>query len=178
LKYKIALERGGNFNDYYWDGGMKSSQKQYEATIKKLGKDTYDKTWAMWHAWVYESLRHMEFVRKKGGVVELVRTEGDDIMAMYKVKKGAKNILMPRGAAESASVFRAKRIVAGGEVTRQRVPLHRVLGYYWGDRPGSKNGYGGFLGDGENEFVFIPEGIPFDYIDTVGYGGKGVEAYW
>jgi len=117
-------------------------------------------------------------VRKSGGVVELVRTEGSDIMAQYGVKIGARNVLMSRGAAESASIFRAKRIVAGGEVTRQRVPLHRVLGYYWGDRPGSKNGYGGFLGDDENEFVFIPEGIPFDYVDSIGFGSKAVEGYW
>ncbi|MBK6708864.1 MAG: hypothetical protein IPG51_00765 [Chloroflexi bacterium] len=131
----------------------------------------------MWHAWVYESLRHMEFARKQGGVVELVRTEGEKVMKHYGVKMGAQNVLMPRGAAESASIYRAKRIVAGGEVTRQRVPIHRILGFYWGDKPGSKNNYGGFLGDNENEFVFIPEGIPFDYVDSIS-GSKGAEAYW
>ncbi|MCA9936239.1 MAG: hypothetical protein KC415_20035, partial [Anaerolineales bacterium] len=177
LKYRIALERGGKFDEYYWQGGVGAAKKQYEATIKKVGRDTYHKTWAMWHAWVYESLRHTEFSRKKGGIVELVRTEGSDIMGTYGVKLGQRNVQMLRGAAESGSIFRAKRIVAGGEVTTQRVPLHRVLGYYWGDRPGATNGYGGFLGDAENEFVFIPEGIPFDYVDSI-YGSQGVEAYW
>lgn len=177
LKYKIAQDRGGNFDSYFWVGGINKSKTQYNATIKKVGKEKYEKTWAMWHAWVYESLRHMEFARKNGGAVELVRTEGEDIMSLYDVKIGAQNLKMPRGAAESASIFRAKRIVAGGEVTRQRVPLHRVLGYYWGDRPGATNKAGGFLGDSENEFVFIPEGIPFDYVDSI-HGSKGVEAYW
>lgn len=177
LKYRIALERGGHMEQYYWHSGIDYAKKQYEATIKKVGQDTYHKTWAMWHAWVYESLRHVDFKRKQGGIVELVRTEGTGIMAKYGVKMGAKNVSMLRGAAESGSIYRAKKIVAGGEVTRQRVPIHRVLGYYWGDRPGAQNNYGGFLGDAENEFVFIPEGIPFDYVDSI-TGSKGVEAYW
>ncbi len=178
LKYKIATERGGSFDSYYWHDGLGTARDQYEAAIKKAGKETYDKTWAMWHAWVYESLRHMEFTRKKGSAIELVRTEGENVMKAYGVKMGAHNVIMRRGAAESGSIYRAKRIVAGGEVTRQVVPIHRILGYYWSDRPGHKNNEGGFLGDGENEFVFIPEGIPFDYIDKVDWTGKGVEAYW
>ncbi|MBP6468910.1 MAG: NUDIX domain-containing protein [Chloroflexi bacterium] len=177
LKYRIAKDRGGNFDAYFWRNGLSNARKEYESTIKAIGEEKYHKTWAMWHAWVYESLRHMEFARKQGGVVELVRTEGSGIMKQYGVKMGAQNVLMPRGAAESASIYRAKRIVAGGEVTRQRVPIHRILGFYWGDKPGSKNGSGGFLGDSENEFVFIPEGIPFDYVDSIS-GSKGVEAYW
>ncbi|MBK8987367.1 MAG: NUDIX domain-containing protein [Chloroflexi bacterium] len=177
LKYKIALERGGDFNDYFWLEGLAHAENEYKAAIKTVGEENYKKTWAMWHAWVYESLRHMEFARKQGGVVELVRTEGEKTMKQYGVKMGTQDALMLRGAAESGSIYRAKRIVAGGEVTRQRVPLHRILGYYWSDRPGAKNGYGGFLGNEENEFVFIPEGIPFDYVDSI-HGSKGVEAYW
>ena len=126
LKYRIAKERGGNYDQYYWQQGVSHARNEYEATIKKVGQEKYDKTWAMWHAWVYESLRHMEFDRKNGGVVELVRTEGSGVMSGNGVKLGAKNVMMNRGAAESASIYRAKRIVAGGEVTRQRVPLHRV----------------------------------------------------
>lgn len=177
LKYRIALDRGENFDDYYWQGGLNAARQEYEATIKKVGKEKYHKTWAMWQAYVYESLRHMEFSRKNGGVVELVRTEGRGIMDLYGLKNGSKNAAMPRGAAESASIYRAKRILAGGEVTIQRVPLHRVLGYYWMDKPGIPNRQGGFLGDGENEFVFIPEGIPFDYVDSIS-GSVGVEKYW
>lgn len=178
LKYAIAQARG-NFDSYFWKGGTENSRESYEKTIKKVGKEKYHKTWAMWHAWVYESLRHMDFARKKGGVVELVRTEGHDTLKMYGIKLGMKGVSMKRGAAESASIFRAKKIVAGGEVTIQRVPLHRILGYYWTDRPRYINPHneGGFLGNIENEFVFIPEGIPFDYVDSIS-GNKGVETYW
>jgi hypothetical protein len=44
----------------------------------------------------------------------------------------------------------------------QDVPIHRVLATYWQERNGGRND-SAFLGDGENEFVCMLEGIPFNY---------------
>lgn len=183
LKWLLVKSRGGNVNNYYWRDGTNHAGLEYKGVVGYLGggnqgEETYRRTVMMWHAWVYESLRHMEFKRKKGDYLEIVRTEDPEVIQnIYGFKIGNKNVKMPRGACESGSIYRAKNIVAGGEVTRQRVPIHRIMGYYWADRPTQPGSGGGFLGESENEFVFMPEGIPFDYVDSIG-GSKGVEAYW
>jgi hypothetical protein len=70
---------------------------------------------------------------------------------------------MPRGPVESTSLFDAVYI-GTSELTRQRVPLHRVIATYFMERfPGQ--GGSMFLGDGENEFVAILGGdLEFDYV--------------
>ncbi|MGQ9872305.1 hypothetical protein [Leptodesmis sp.] len=85
------------------------------------------------------------------------------MMKLYKVKKGARNAVINRGAAESTSVFDVVS-VTGTELTIQNVPKHRIFGTYWTEKkPGSNNS--GFMGDSENEFTAMMEGIPFDYVD-------------
>jgi hypothetical protein len=88
-------------------------------------------------------------------------------MKKGKVKPGDKGVRMPRGAVESTSIFDAVYI-STTELTRQEVPLHRVVGTYFMERePGGGDGM--FYGDVENEFVVILGGdLPFDYVATGG----------
>jgi hypothetical protein len=82
---------------------------------------------------------------------------------------------MKRGACESASIYQTV-VVAGRELTLQRVPHHRVFGAYFVERtPGS--GYSPFLGDGENEIVFVPEGIEFEYVGPTS-AGLSTAGFW
>lgn len=82
---------------------------------------------------------------------------------------------MLRGGCESGSLFQTI-VVAGNELTLQRVPHHRVFGLYFTERkPGT--GQTMFYGDRENEIVFMPEGIPFTWVGSVS-SGESVAKYW
>jgi hypothetical protein len=90
----------------------------------------------------------------------LIRTEKPDNLRRYGVTPGSART-MPRGAHESASLF--KPVWIGSETTVQVVPHHRVTVTYLVERrPGSN--VSPLYGDNENEFLFIPEGLPFDYL--------------
>lgn len=107
-------------------------------------------------------MRNVQFKRNNiaGGFLELIRTESGNAMRKYGVREGA-NREMLRGACESASIYETV-CVGGSQLTLQRVPHHRIMGCYFYERyPGHWGS--AFLGDEENEFVFIPEGIKFDY---------------
>lgn len=175
FKYHLAQQRGKNYGDQFWNvppqdkgrysSGLERAQVCYDKMIKRHGQEKYERTFAMWHAFVYEGLRHMEFERKDGGYVELIQTENAIIPNIYNLKPGDKNVSFKRGLAESASVY-STVTVHGNQLMRFRVPLHRIIGHYFMERPGTHGG-SAFLGDGENEFVFIPEGIPVDYLGRV-----------
>ena len=56
LKYRIAESRGGDFDKYYWRDGVPSARSHYESAVSKLGKEKYDGTFQMWHAFNTEFL--------------------------------------------------------------------------------------------------------------------------
>ncbi len=166
VKSYISEQRGGDTSLYFWRDGVEKARGHYEGAIAKLGKQKYDDTLQMWHAFNYEFVRNVQFTRNnlRKGYLELVRTESLNIMQAYDLKPGDTGVTMQRGACESASIYQTV-VVAGDQLTLQRVPHHRVFGMYFYERsPGS--GISPFLGDGENEVVFIPEGMLFDYVGT------------
>jgi hypothetical protein len=163
IKYYVSQQRGGDESPYYWHNGFDKAKYHYEGAVASLGKQKYDDSVQMWHAFNFEMLRNVKFARNniRGGYVELVRTEDKAIMNNYGLKPGDKNITMLRGGVESTSIYQTV-VVAGRELTKQKVPHHRILGNYFYERgPGSE--MSPFYGDQENEFVAILDGIPFDY---------------
>ena len=176
-KYNIVNQRGVNPDNYYWHEGYDVAREHYKRTVTKLGETKYQTTWQMWHAFNYETMQNVRFTRNKipQGYVEIVRTEGMGIMHHYGLSPGDKDVTMKRGACESGSIYQTVT-VAGEELTLQKVPHHRIMGMYMYERfPGS--GSTAFYGDRENEFVFIPEGIPFDYYGSVN-AGEPTAQYW
>jgi hypothetical protein len=163
IKYYYAQNMGGNTGDYWWKD-VPGAKRNYEMLISKFGREKVDQTWQAWHAWNYEMMRSVDFPKNDRGLglIELIRTESADVMRAHGIKPGDKNVVIPRGSAESFSIYQRVRVY-GSELTRQQVPHHRIIGTYFQERePGS--GYSVFLGDGENEFVVLPKGIPFDYV--------------
>lgn len=159
-KYFYAKQRG-NFDLFWWKGGVDESKAHYEDTVSKVGP-AYDKTMTMWHAFNYEFLRKTDFKNndRKKGLVKLIRTENSYVMQMNNLKRGETGEIK-RGAVESTSIYE-KVTVFGTETTTQLVPHHRILGaYFFEQYPGSNSAL--FAGDGENEFVAMMDGLKVKY---------------
>lgn len=148
---------------FWWAQGKDKARQAYKQTAKN--ERSYDVTFKALHAFTQEMLWKMDFPNKNDdGTVTVFRTEDDIIQKAYGVKPGDKGVTMPRGAMDSTSIFGAVYI-GTGELTRQRIPFHRVMGTYFMERtPGYGDGM--FLGDSENEFVAILGDLPFDYVAT------------
>ena len=104
-----------------------------------------------------------------------MRTENSDVVDLYNIKDGDRDRDITRGACESSSIFETVS-VEGNIVTLQEVPHHRVFGSYFFTRdlqyPAAM-----FAGDGENEFVFIPEGIKTSRKGT-SFGQENTQTWW
>jgi hypothetical protein len=177
VKYYMALSRGGNFDDYFWKGGVARAKQGYEAMTQKWGKKTFNITWEAFHAFNFEVMRNMDFDRNhpEGGFVEIVRTESKDTLDMYGVKKSySKAHRFRRGLAESGSLYRAIKAVAGSQLTMQRVPYHRIFGFYFMSR-GSQQNRTAFLTEAENEILFDSSGLDIYYVGS--YTGP-VDGQW
>lgn len=164
LKYWVYRQRELGLDEYFWLKGPGDAEKLYNAYKKKYGGTVYDDSLQMWNAFNYEFMRNTRFDANntKQGYVTLTRTEPRQAMEAAGLTRGMTNVIMPRGAAESASIYQ-NVYVGGAESTVQNVPHHRILGSYFFERyPGYAEGM--FLGDAENEFIFIPQGIRFDYV--------------
>jgi SPP1 gp7 family putative phage head morphogenesis protein len=152
-----------------------AAQKAYSSLTTVYGAEKVEKSLIAWHALVQETLAQVDFGYndRERRAVRLVRTENQDGIAANHVSKG-KDRQMARGLNESSSIYR-RVSVSGSEDTVQAVPHSRVTGMYFLERtPGSKDG--SFMSDGENEFTFIPAGVPFDYKDNVGFTGRETDA--
>jgi hypothetical protein len=163
-KWYIANQRTVPIDSYYWQDGLDESRSKFNLIVQKAGGESiFAANSQAWHAFNYELMNAIEFNnRNDDGTVTLIRTENLEVMQLYNLTPGDRNIMMRRGAAESTSIYN-KVTVHGTEVTVQRVPLHRVLGTYFYERHPGQGG-GAFLGDSENEFIALLDGIPFDYI--------------
>ena len=166
LKSFLAAQRTVADDGYYWHKPVtaQTARDSLEKARKKAGGgDAYDEAFTALHAFTREYLTRAEFDGKDParGTIRLMRTETKEAMKANKLKRGAKGAMMKRGVAESTSLYR-KVSVKGNELTVQDVPIHRVIATYWQERtPGQVSG--AFLGDAENEFVAMLEGVPLDY---------------
>jgi hypothetical protein len=159
-----------------WSTYEVDNARQANGLLANLGNiDKLKKAWQIWHAFMQELLSKTDFenndrVTKE---VRLIRTESksglEEALTQDKTKlkeyEHGSGLTMLRGACESSSVFRAET-VGGAQLTLQIVPHHRVVACYFTERtPGSERT--SFKDDSENEFVFLPEGIPFDYVSSL-----------
>lgn len=176
IKAWIADQRSVPDSEYYWhvDRAKCSDElrKMEEflgggAAGRAAGAQKLRDTFVALHAFTLEYLEKASFPGKSadGRTARLIRTESSVVLGG--LQPGDSGILK-RGAMESTSIFRSI-VVKGSHVTLQDVPLHRVLGTYWQEREPGNYGSGMFLGDGENEFVALLEGIPSEYKGTASY---------
>lgn len=176
LKHWVKTKRGTGTQGIWENGGASTLERLWREFAAKYGEEKLDKTFTMWHAFNYEFVRNVDFPNndRENGYLKLMRTEKQSVIDRYKIKQGRVNRAM-RGACESSSIF--KSVTAYGyEMTLQVVPHHRIMGSYWFERePGSGNG--AFLGDYENEFLFIPTDLPFYYWGRT-HDGVSSSHYW
>ena len=164
LKHWISEQMEIDGAQVYWQNGHDAARREFDRVMERFGTTTYDNTWQAFHSFNYNMLKRTAFQGndQAAGVVKLIRTESEYVMRGRGFKRGATGVTMPRGLAESASIFQ-KVTIGGTEVTVQNVPHSRVLGMYFYNRePGTH--FGAFLGDNENEFIFIPHGLKFDWL--------------
>lgn len=151
----------------YWRDGQAAAAKKLAAARKRSGAATWDLSFVIHHAFVQEQLSAVEFRHndRAAGYLRVIRTEQKAIIQTQNLSQGVPTIMV-RGANESGSIF-IPTTPFGDECTVQAVPHHRITGLYFSERsPGSN--LSPFLGDGENEVLFCPQGLP-----TV-WTGKGV----
>lgn len=168
LKVFLARNRDKPADAYWWKHGLQTAESRYRTAVRLAGGErAYSEAMIAQHAFTHELLSRMEFDHKDAarGTVRLMRTENIDVMNLNKLSIGAKQAIIQRGAAESTSIYQEVKVF-GTEMTIQDVPLHRVIGTYWQEKtPGRSDD--AFLGDRENEFVALLDGVPFDYTGRV-----------
>jgi len=112
----------------------------------------------------YETLRRVDVGnRTSAGMITVLRTESDDVIERYglrKVKGSA--AMLQRGALESTSLFKPV-VVAGAQLTEQDIPIHRVMGFYGFGI--SKTMYANEI---ENELLALLDGHISRYLRKVG----------
>lgn len=163
LKHWISERMEIDDAQVYWQDDHDTAREEFNEVMKRFGAATYDNTWQAFHSFNYNMLKRTQFQGndQAAGVVKLIRTESEYVLRRHGLTPGARGATMPRGLAESSSIFSPVRI-GGTAVTTQNVPHSRVMGMYFYNRePGTH--IGAFLGDRENEFVFIPYGLKFDW---------------
>jgi hypothetical protein len=179
VKYWIADQRTVDVSKgYYWGGeDPAKARSRYETALSVVGRQRWWGSYQVYHAWMYEILHNVDFeYNDRGrGMVGLVRTENRDVISHYGMRVGRTTDYV-RGACESCSIAQTV-VVAGNHLQLMRdIPHHRVMGIYFTERtPGSS--HSPFLGDGENEFVTMLEGIPAYYAGTCGRG-QATSTYW
>lgn len=164
-KYFLLQQRQLEADDFWWKFGVDEARQKYNEVINRFGEQTYRQTFTLWHAFNYEFVRNVEFTNnnRRRGLITLMRTEAKDVMEKNNLEVGQKS-RMVRGPAESTSIYRPV-YVFGTELTVQQVPHHRILGNYFLERyPGYNNAM--FLGDGENEFVAMLDGLETTYKES------------
>ncbi|MDP9352114.1 MAG: hypothetical protein M3P51_11305, partial [Chloroflexota bacterium] len=111
----------------------------------------------------YHTLGAMDFKHNDRArrMVQLMRTEDKAVMDVHGMKVGDKQA-MKRGPLESFSLVQ-KVTVYGTETTVQDVPHHRIFGLYFWERQPNSGQF--FLGDHENEFVAMADGLVAHYTE-------------
>lgn len=166
IKHFVANEaRDAAGDDAFWYTNKSAAADAWTRLKQEHGDDRARQTMAAAHAYTQEILSrvNMHPVDRTKGTVRIYRTEPTHVIRAQGFRPDAKKLLeMPRGVAESGSLFKPVSASAGDELTVQDVPIHRVLFTYLGNRP---NGLPMFMGDGENEaIVMFDRAIKFRYV--------------
>lgn len=173
-KVFFARQRRTDITEYFWkegfqDGmydaraGFNRSFRYYEEQVRAVGENVYKQTFAANHAFQYELLMNTDIpnVNRKKRLMKLMRTENSrSIERAYKItlQEGQDGVKFARGVAESTSLVKPV-YVYGDTLCTQEVPFTRLIGNYFSGR-GYDFSESFFMGDSENEFVAILEGIP------------------
>lgn len=161
-----------NFDEstVYWGGEGMNRARALDlldrAYTRAGGKNKLETTWAAFHAFNYNLVQNVDLPNndRAGGFIRIIRTEEKKIMYRYGMKHG-ENLAMPRGLLESGSLINVVSVF-GGEITVQQVPHSRVWAtYLYSREPGDDRA--SLASNAENEIVFMPNGIRFDYVDDL-----------
>lgn len=173
MKYVMVQARNVPESEYFFLEGADKAKACYEKVLAKVDDDPrvagekFEKTWTTWMAFNMELLEHVDFPGKNGEskTVEIFRAENRTVMFLNQLKPGDENCVIKRGPAESGSIMTSVNVLEGTENTVQNVPFHRITGTYLPERsPGSGKTF--FISDNEKEFLFMSEGVPFNYLTS------------
>jgi hypothetical protein len=169
MKHFLAGSRDVPDSSYHWEDGREAAKRAFTGVLRNLGgtreqnERIYAETIAAQHAFTFELLGKTDMPHndRRAGVVQLIRTETKAVMELYGLKRGQKDVRVTRGALESTSIFTTVT-VKGRETTVQNVPHHRVFATYLQSRGSEHRSF--FIGDHENEFTAMLEGLSVDYV--------------
>lgn len=165
-KIAMSKQRSVAPDAYFWQSGVGDAQRHYDRYAKQYGGESViDNSMAILHAYNYELIDRAAMPQKneKTRTVHLLRTEGTVVLNLHGVEKGTA-LAYKRGAVESTSIFQDVRVF-GDNMVEQDVPYHRIIGTYMMERADGAGQM--FLGDSENEFVAMLEGIEGIYTRKV-----------
>ena len=162
LKNLLAEASGRKMNSFYWKKRFDSGK--VGDLFKKTGIEAAKKSFQMHHAFIYEMLGKIAFEENdiaRKVIKRLIRGESTDVARKIatrstQVSKGVfKAPKRPVYDSTSISTHSLGRV----ETTIKDVPHHRVIGSYWLRRDSDAKTSGFFLGDSENEFVAMLDGL-------------------
>ena len=162
LKHWMATNRDVPLSKHYWYEEEDTARELSQEAVETYGEETYRKTLAAQHAFTYLLLSKTEMPNPvKNNKLQVYRTEELAVMYEYDIEVG-KNRKMKRGPLESGSLVSFVEAMGGTERTVQQVPLERIFATYV-QAEGRNSKEGRFMADFENEVLFVPEGISFEY---------------
>jgi len=141
-----------------WRGyDFKKADTFLDRALQITGKENYEESMAAMHAASYQAMLRVKGpgrnIRKRTWRI----WRGDSPGSLHARGIGpGETAVIQKGISESTSGFKFNW--HGGE-TYQDVPFHRITAVYWFDRTAG-SGDGLLLGDGENEFLAMMDGIP------------------
>ena len=185
----ISASEANDPSRFWWPNhqGPAEVAKDLAQVRAAWGADAYDTSFTALHAATMEVLSRVEMPGNdpSSGVIRLARTESTDVINRWGFDPSASSAktrdlgIQPRGPLESTSLTNAV-FASYNEITVQEVPHYRILGSYMFDTRGS--GGGMFMGDGENEFVTILDGLRTTWVrksvDQWGSVKDSMEPYW
>lgn len=147
-------------DSYYWQEGYPAPGRDIDFSDKERT------AWPVWHAFTQELLAKTDMPNndQAGRKLKLFRTEDAEVMKSlggYGANKTMKRAVLAAGSLMEPTS------VGGSHFTEQSIPHHRVLSTYLTNRMPGYAEKGFFKDDTENEVVFMPEGISFDYMQSI-----------
>jgi len=188
MKYFWFNQRTVPYTEYWWgkhfhvDDNTESAKKaafnncktEYEdfPLTKWRGisdfENNYKLHWTIWHAFVYVMLESVAFPNNDQNTrtLRVIRMEASDAMKLNSIEYGP-NKQMKRGACESASILKMTQIAGSSEITAHVVPYFRIVHIYFFDSFPYNSSKCVFKDEGEFEVGFLPQGVPFEYAQTL-----------